>query len=85
MKLSIETYVMRHRFGDIKAIEMISKAGFDALDYSYYWVDEDSPILAFLKLVSEGNATILDLTDDILKWIREEKQTITKEFLQRQR
>ena len=35
-------------------------------------LDEDSPILAFLKLVSEGNATILDLTDDILKWIREE-------------
>ena len=35
-------------------------------------LDEDSPILAFLKLVSEGNATILDLTDDILKWINEE-------------
>lgn len=35
-------------------------------------LDEDSPILAFLKLVSEGNATILDLTEDILKWIREE-------------
>ncbi len=34
--------------------------------------DEDSPILAFLKMVSEGNATILDLTEDILKWIREE-------------
>lgn len=35
-------------------------------------LDEDSPILSFLKLVSEGNATILDLTEDILKWIREE-------------
>lgn len=35
-------------------------------------LDEDSPILAFLKMVSEGNATILDLTEDILKWIREE-------------
>lgn len=45
MKLSIESYVMRHRFGDVKAIEMISKAGFDALDYSYYWVEDDSPIL----------------------------------------
>lgn len=33
---------------------------------------EDSPILTFLKLVSEGNATILDLTDDILKWIKAE-------------
>lgn len=35
-------------------------------------LDENSPILAFLKLVSEGNATILDLTDDILAWIKKE-------------
>lgn len=45
MKLSMETVVMRKRFGDIKAIEMLKKAGFDAMDYSYYWVEEDSPIL----------------------------------------
>lgn len=36
-------------------------------------LDEASPILAFLKLVSEGNATILDLTDEILAWIKKEK------------
>lgn len=35
-------------------------------------LDEDSPILEFLKLVSEGKATILNLTEDILKWIRDE-------------
>lgn len=35
-------------------------------------LDENSPILTFLKLVSEGNATILDLTDDILAWIKKE-------------
>lgn len=35
-------------------------------------LDEDSPILAFLKLVSEGKATILDLTDEILAWIKRE-------------
>ena len=36
-------------------------------------LDEDSEILAFLKLVSEGNATIMDLTDEILAWIKAEK------------
>ena len=35
-------------------------------------LEEDSPILAFLKLCSEGNATILDLTDEILAWIKKE-------------
>lgn len=35
-------------------------------------LDEDSAVLAFLKLVSEGNATILDLTEEILDWIKTE-------------
>lgn len=35
-------------------------------------LDEDSDILAFLKRVSEGKATILDLTDEILAWIKAE-------------
>ncbi len=33
---------------------------------------EDSKILAFLKLVSDGKATILNLTDEILTWIKAE-------------
>ncbi|MBQ8510761.1 MAG: sugar phosphate isomerase/epimerase [Clostridia bacterium] len=37
MKLSIETYVMRESFGDERAIDMIADAGFDAVDYSFYW------------------------------------------------
>ncbi len=36
-------------------------------------LDEDSDILEFLKLVSEGKATILNLTDEILAWIKTEK------------
>lgn len=36
-------------------------------------LDKDSDIMAFLKLVSEGNATLLDLTDEILNWIKKEK------------
>ena len=35
-------------------------------------LDEGSEILAFLKLVSKGKATILNLTDEILTWIKAE-------------
>lgn len=35
-------------------------------------LEKDSVILAFLKLVSEGKATILNLTDEILAWIKAE-------------
>lgn len=35
-------------------------------------IDRDSNILSFLKLVSDGNATMKDLTDEILAWIRTE-------------
>lgn len=41
MKLSVETYVMNHRYGIEKAIDMIKTAGFDAVDYSFYWGGED--------------------------------------------
>lgn len=35
-------------------------------------LEEDSEIWEFLKLVSEGNATVLNLTDDVLAWIKKE-------------
>lgn len=35
-------------------------------------LEENSEILTFLKLVSEGNATILNLTDDVLAWVKKE-------------
>lgn len=34
-------------------------------------LDEESPVLAFLKLVSEGNATVLNLTDEIIQWLKD--------------
>lgn len=37
MNLSIETFRLRSRYGDKKAIEMIKTAGFDSIDYSFYW------------------------------------------------
>lgn len=45
MQLSIETYTLRKRYGDQKAIEMLKKAGFDSIDYSFYWLDESDVAL----------------------------------------
>ena len=36
-------------------------------------LEKDSEILSFLKLVSEGKATILSLTNEILDWVNKEK------------
>lgn len=35
-------------------------------------LDKNPEILAFLKLVSKGNATVMNLTDEILAWIKKE-------------
>ncbi len=43
MKLSLETYALRRRYGDFRAAELIAEAGFDAMDYSAYWY-ENSPL-----------------------------------------
>ncbi len=43
MKLSIETYAIRKKFGDKKALCMIKEAGFDCVDYSFYYVPADFP------------------------------------------
>lgn len=34
---------------------------------------EDSEILAFLRLVSEGNATLLNVTNEIMEWLKKEE------------
>ena len=45
MNLSVELYTLAQRFGDFKAIEMAKEAGFDAIDYSYYYAKECEEIL----------------------------------------
>ena len=35
MKLSVEIHVLYKRYGDEKAIEMLKKAGYDSVDYSF--------------------------------------------------
>jgi sugar phosphate isomerase/epimerase len=38
MRLSMETYGLRRRYGDFEAARLIREAGFDCVDYScYYW------------------------------------------------
>ena len=46
MQLSIEIYTLRKRYGDQKAIEMLSKAGFDCVDYSFYWLDDSDDAIS---------------------------------------
>ena len=38
MKISIENYRFREALGDEMTIKVIADAGFDAMDFSYYWV-----------------------------------------------
>ena len=45
MKLSIESYTLMQKLGDFKGLEAIKKAGFDCVDMSYYWQNENSPLL----------------------------------------
>lgn len=45
MKLSIENYTLRRYFGDKKALELIANAGFDSVDFSFYWMPEGERIL----------------------------------------
>lgn len=45
MKLSVDLYTLSMRFGDFKAVEMAKRAGFEAIDYSYYYDNERKEVL----------------------------------------
>ena len=45
MRLSVETYVLHKRYGDKRAVEMLKKAGFDSVDYSFDWLAEEDDTL----------------------------------------
>lgn len=63
MKLSVELYSVAAKFGDHKAIELIKQAGFDAIDFSYYYERENEEILGedYRKYAEEMKEQ-LDLT-----------------------
>lgn len=45
MKLAVETWALSTRVGDEKAFALIKSAGFDAVDYSFYWPNEGCCVL----------------------------------------
>ena len=44
MKLSVENYVPRERVGELEGLKMIKDAGFDCVDYSFYWAKDEFPM-----------------------------------------
>jgi len=62
MKLSVELYSVAKKVGDYKAIELIRQAGFDAIDFSYYYERECEEILgANYRKYAEDLRAQLDL------------------------
>lgn len=45
MRLSVEIHTLQKRYGDEKAIAMLKKAGFDSVDYSFFWLSKEEPVL----------------------------------------
>lgn len=45
MKLSLESYALILKFGAFESFKLIKQAGFDCVDMSYYWQDENSPLV----------------------------------------
>lgn len=44
MLRSVETYALRRKVGDVRALSLIREAGFEAFDYSFYWLSSDHPM-----------------------------------------
>ena len=61
MRLSVENYTLRKRYGDEKAIQMLKKAGFDCVDYSFYGWEKEDDVLNDNYLEHAGKVrTLLD-------------------------
>ena len=45
MKLSVENYDVRQKVGEEQALRLIAQAGFDCIDYSFYWQPDDWEVL----------------------------------------
>ena len=41
---SVETFSIRKKVGDVRALELIAEAGFEGVDYSFYWFPEGHPM-----------------------------------------
>ena len=63
LKTSVETYSLRHYFGDDTAISMISDAGFDCIDYSFYWMTPEE----YEKALGSGYLEYAEHINRVLK------------------
>lgn len=63
MELSIESYILRERFGDDVGLKMIKDAGFNLVDVSYYWCKKDYDLLGDNYV--ERSKELRKLLDDI--------------------
>lgn len=63
MKLSVDQYVLRERFGEKKAFEVLKNAGFDSTDYSYDIWPADDPLFddEYLSYAREMRRMLDDL------------------------
>ena len=52
---SLETYSLRQKVGDVRALELIAAAGFEGIDYSFYWLPAEHPMAGeqFLSYADE--------------------------------
>ena len=60
MKLAIETYALRAKFGDEQALRLIGAAGFDGVDYSFYYTSEDHTGVNVPVFTYGWNAEVFD-------------------------
>ena len=45
MKLSVESYTLMQKLGAYEGLKAIKQAGFDCVDMSYYWQEDDAPLV----------------------------------------
>lgn len=53
MDISIENHVLHSRYGDRKALELLKEAGFNRVDYSFYWMEPELDEMVLGDLMPE--------------------------------
>lgn len=57
MKLSMETYILHNMLGEEKALETVKAAGFDSVDYSFYWSKDEDIVLGDESYINHAKNT----------------------------
>ena len=65
MKISIENHVLHTRFGDERSFEMLKEAGFDCVDYSFYWLQTEMDKMVLGDGYLDYACKVRNLLDDL--------------------